>query len=419
MRISPIPIVLKGNPLSIAAMARPQSSLVGLGSGMLAGYSAIKLRNMGGQFDRVMVAQAAGTAITLSAIETVADLQIASMHMIQQCDTKLQTLSEISWEIASYFDQKAQHEEFIAAMRFSVHTANRALDQIDVLTEEHPEYALYQTDRLVEMIEKRDVRVEHFSYDTGFDSMTMAQKMLDRVENTRGGLVSILEDMTGVKEYRLLTRTMKTITTRSNKLEKAKNRLAKKKEGKIFQPALKKLRAQAADLRAKRKKEEVPMKTELEQVKLNEAQVEKKLEQIPKRYEWGDAESLKQEMEQIKEKFRTTSFFSFARRGELRARLKVLEKREKLWNEDGWKRTMFEQQLKTIGNQRHNLEFEIKNNRKKRISFLESQIEDLVKSRNSEKKSTKKEIKLLEKEIQQLWDSISHLIPFSTALEKA
>jgi len=178
-------------------MARPQSSLVGLGSGMLDLYSANKLRKMDTNFDRIVSAQATGTAITLSAIETVADLQMASMHMIRECDNKLQTLSKISWEIASYFDRKEQHEEFIAAMRFSVHTANRALDQIDALTEEHPEYALYQTDRLVEMIEKRDVRVEYFSYDTGFDSMTMAQEMLDRVENTRRELVTIVEGSDG------------------------------------------------------------------------------------------------------------------------------------------------------------------------------------------------------------------------------
>ena len=116
--------------------------------------------------------------------------------MIRECDNKLQTLSKISWEIASYFDRKEQHERFLAAMRFSVHTANRALDQIDALTEEHPEYALYQTDRLVEMIEKRDVRVEHFAY-VSQDEMRLAQEMLDRVENTRRELVTIVEGSDG------------------------------------------------------------------------------------------------------------------------------------------------------------------------------------------------------------------------------
>lgn len=203
MRISPIPIVLKGNQLSIATMARPQSSLVGLGSGMLDLYSANKLRKMGGQFDRVMSAQAAGTALTLSAIETtfsaienVADLQVASMHMIRECDTKLQTLSEISWEIATYFDRKEQQDKFIAAMRYSVYAANKALDQIDVLTEDYPEYALYQTDRLVEMVEKRDVREEHFS-SVSMEEMGLAGEMLARLQNTRVELVSILEGSDG------------------------------------------------------------------------------------------------------------------------------------------------------------------------------------------------------------------------------
>ena len=195
-RFEPLPTDLKGIQDSQSTMARPQSSLVGLSSGVMDLYSANKLRKIGGSFDQVLSAQVAGTAITLSAIETVAELQIASMHMIQQCDTKLQTLSKISWEIASYFDRKEQHEEFIAAMRFSVHTANRALDQIDALTEEHPEYALYQTDRLVEMIEKRDVRVEHFAY-VSQEEMRLAQEMLDRVENTRRDLASIVEGSDG------------------------------------------------------------------------------------------------------------------------------------------------------------------------------------------------------------------------------
>ena len=177
-------------------MARPQSSLVGLGSGILDLYSANKLRKMDANFGRVVAAQAAGTAITLNAIGNVAELQIASMHMIRECDTKLQTLSAISWEIASYFGRKEKHEKFIASMRFSVHATNRALDQIDVLTEDYPEYALYQTDRLVEMIEKRDVRVDHFAY-VSQDEMRLAQEMLDRVENTRKKLVSIVEGSDG------------------------------------------------------------------------------------------------------------------------------------------------------------------------------------------------------------------------------
>ena len=188
-------------------MARPQSSLVGLGSGILDLYSANKLRKADAKFDRavaansadfsrVLAAHAAGTEITLSAIGNVAELQIASMHMIRECDTKLQTLSEISWELKSYFKRQERKEELIASMRFSVYATNKALDQIDVLTEDYPEYALYQVDRLVEMIEKRDVRVDYFSY-VSQEEMISAGKMLERLENTRMELVSILEGSDG------------------------------------------------------------------------------------------------------------------------------------------------------------------------------------------------------------------------------
>ena len=188
-------------------MARPQSSLVGLGSGILDLYSANKLRKADAKFDRavaansadfdrVLAAHAAGTEITLSAIGNVAVLQIASMSMIQECDTKLQTLSATTRKITGFLEKKEHRDNFMASMRFLVFKGDRALDQIDVLTEDYPEYALYQTDRLVEMIEKRDVRVEHFSY-VSQEEMRLAQEMLDRVENTRRELVSIVEGSDG------------------------------------------------------------------------------------------------------------------------------------------------------------------------------------------------------------------------------
>ena len=46
------------------------------------------------------------------------------------------------------------------------------------------------------MIEKREVRVEHFAY-VSQEEMRLAQEMLDRVENTRIKLVSIVEGSDG------------------------------------------------------------------------------------------------------------------------------------------------------------------------------------------------------------------------------
>ena len=177
-------------------MARPKSSLIGLGSGVLDAYSANKLRKMGNEFDRLEATTAVGTAMNLAAIGNVADLQVASMHMIREVDTKLQTLSGISWNIASYYDRKEKQEAFIATLRYTVHSLRRALDQIDAISGEYPEYALYQIDRVAEMIEKRDVRVEHFAH-AGEESMDRAQDLIDRVREMKESLFSKLGEMDG------------------------------------------------------------------------------------------------------------------------------------------------------------------------------------------------------------------------------
>ena len=70
------------------------------------------------------------------------------------------------------------------------------LDLIDSLTEEHPEYALWKADRLIDVINERDVRVEHFAR-VSQDEMTSAQNLLDRAAVTRERLVSLLEGFYG------------------------------------------------------------------------------------------------------------------------------------------------------------------------------------------------------------------------------
>ena len=159
-------------------------------------YTAVKVKNMRGEIDRLQAAQAAGTAMTLSAIGSLAEISIALGMEMVECNTKLETLTKISWKISDYFDRKEMHEEFIATMRYSIHTMNRELDLIDSLTEENPEYALWKTDRLLDVIEDRDVRAEHFAR-VSQDEMGSAQNLLDRAAVTRARLVSLLEGSDG------------------------------------------------------------------------------------------------------------------------------------------------------------------------------------------------------------------------------
>ena len=177
-------------------MARPKSSTVGLVSGGLDLYTANKSRKMSNEIDGLQRAQTAGTAMTLSAIGSLAEMNFALGMQLAECDTKLQTLTDISWKISDYFDRKEMHDEFVATMRYSIHTMNRELDLIDSLTEEHPEYALWKADRLIDVINERDVSVEHFAR-VSQDEMTSAQNLLDRAAVTRERLVSLLEGFYG------------------------------------------------------------------------------------------------------------------------------------------------------------------------------------------------------------------------------
>ena len=103
--------------------------------------------------------------------------------------------------------------------------------------------------------------------------------------------------------------------------------------------------------------------------------------------------------------FMTKSFVNYSNKKfmpyhEIQSKLNVLRNREEILKKEENKRRRSNSKLMKLKNE---------------LSELESDIEDSVKLRDS----TKKEIKLLEKEIAPLWDSIAHLIPFSTALEKA
>ena len=159
-------------------------------------YTAVKVKNMSGEINSLRRDHAAGTAMTLTAIGNLADMTYALEIEMVECNAKLETLTKISWKISDYFDRKEMHEEFIATMRYSIHTMNRELDLIDSLTEDTPEYALWKTDLLLEVIEERDVRVEHFARVSEVE-MNSAQKFLDRAAATRMKLISLLEGSDG------------------------------------------------------------------------------------------------------------------------------------------------------------------------------------------------------------------------------
>ena len=89
-------------------------------------------------------------------------------------------------------DRLEQKEQFIADMRFAIFTFNKKLDEIEKYMDEKPEFALYETDIILELIEDRDLRAEHFAI-VSQDEMDRAQKFLDRFHKLRAEIISKLE----------------------------------------------------------------------------------------------------------------------------------------------------------------------------------------------------------------------------------
>ena len=61
-------------------------------------------------------------------------------------------------------------------MRFYIHSTNRSLDEIDGYSEDYPEYALLEVNKILKFIKEKDVKVEHFQQ-VSVDEMRYAQEV--------------------------------------------------------------------------------------------------------------------------------------------------------------------------------------------------------------------------------------------------
>ena len=171
---------------------RPRASILDMvDSAANVGLNVAQLRNqskLGKELINLRRNQDRDTQHTLTAISGLYDLHLANSYKLVEIEDKLDELAKISWNIASYFDRKEQQEKFIGIMRFYIHSTNRSLDEIDSYTDEYPEYALLEVNRIIKSIEEKDFKVEHFSQ-ISFDEMNIAQEFIARVYDTKDSLL--------------------------------------------------------------------------------------------------------------------------------------------------------------------------------------------------------------------------------------
>lgn len=173
-------------------VARPKSDLASLANFGVGAFGLRKVGKLDKSFREYAVAQQENHRQTIRGLQTIAELQVASMYMLREVDIKLATLSDIAWDISNYLQRKEQKDDFLGDLRLVIRAINTALDDIGVISETNLEYATLQIEILLALVEKHDVRIEHFKH--SHEDMDRAEDVLKRLASTHRDYLRRLED---------------------------------------------------------------------------------------------------------------------------------------------------------------------------------------------------------------------------------
>lgn len=143
-------------------MSRPKESKYGLITGAATLYSANKVRKMGNELSSLRSSIAEGTELTLSAIGTIGELQVATMAGLIKINEDVSELSQAQWELVSFFEDEKREREILGDLKLFLRSVGKELTNIKKISETHPIYACYLAEKLREIFLEKDVRLEHF-----------------------------------------------------------------------------------------------------------------------------------------------------------------------------------------------------------------------------------------------------------------
>lgn len=174
-------------------MGRPKESKFGLVSGAASLYSANKVRKLGKEFEGLTNSIQSGLNANLNAIQTVADLQVATMSGIYQLNLELQRVSESQWELYKFFEDRHQEQQRLGDLKLLLRNIKKEVDRIEQLSVDYPEYATYMAEQLRDTFDAMDVRIEHFKM-LSVQEIDWAEEIIDSVERLYSTLYSNLGD---------------------------------------------------------------------------------------------------------------------------------------------------------------------------------------------------------------------------------
>ena len=162
-------------------MDRPKESKFGLISGAASLYSANKVRKLGKEFEGLTNSIQSGLNANLNAIQTVADLQVATMSGIYQLNLELQRVSESQWELYKFFEDRHQEQQRLGDLKLLLRNIKKEVDKIKHLSADYLEYATYMAEKLKDTFDAMDVRIEHFKM-LSVQEIDWAEEIIDSVE---------------------------------------------------------------------------------------------------------------------------------------------------------------------------------------------------------------------------------------------
>ena len=126
-----------------------------------------KVRKMRGDMETIMqshdslsIAIHESSQVTLSAIKTVGELQLATMVHLRDMDKKLNKISRAMWDLKKYFEDK---DERLAFLRGTCLDVENSVKFIESYSHKHPEYAIYQLEALQAVLKDNGVTPERFN----------------------------------------------------------------------------------------------------------------------------------------------------------------------------------------------------------------------------------------------------------------
>lgn len=121
---------------------------------------------------------AKSTEVTLTAIKGVADLQLMTMSGLWELDNKLVEISSKAGELVNHFKEKEARENFLKGMYFKL---KDEMDLIKEFSDECPEYAIIQLEKLQQIIDYHELTPERFLVLSNVDDIDKARNLIREI----------------------------------------------------------------------------------------------------------------------------------------------------------------------------------------------------------------------------------------------